>query len=85
MTDIGYGHRIESYDDEFFSVGERFIKYGAAATTPTLLDIHPICKPTYFIDALIIGALRCTFLLVASLPSWAPGAWFVNFIKGAYL
>ncbi|KAI0748969.1 cytochrome P450 [Irpex lacteus] len=55
VTDIGYGHRIESYDDEFFSVGERFIKYGAAATTPTLLDIHPI---------------------FASLPSWAPGAWF---------
>ncbi|KAI0092995.1 cytochrome P450 [Irpex rosettiformis] len=60
IAEVGYGHRIDSFDDEFFSIGERFLKFSNAATTPSLLDLHPA---------------------FAYLPSWAPGAWFVEFIK----
>ena len=43
VTDIGYGHHIDSFDDEFFTVGERFIAHASTATTPSLLDLHPAC------------------------------------------
>ncbi|KAI0092996.1 cytochrome P450 [Irpex rosettiformis] len=60
VSDVGYGQHIDSFDSEFFSVGERFIKVASAATTPSLLDLHPV---------------------FANLPSWAPGAWYIKFIK----
>ncbi|KAI0093006.1 cytochrome P450 [Irpex rosettiformis] len=60
VTEIGYGHRIESFDDDFFYMGEKLGQTAGKGATPSLLDIHPI---------------------FARLPSWAPGAWFVNFIK----
>ena len=44
VAEIGYGHRIDSYEDEFFSIGERFIACASAAATPSLLDLHPVCK-----------------------------------------
>ncbi|KAI0768403.1 cytochrome P450 [Irpex lacteus] len=60
ITDISYGHRIDSFDDEFFYVGQNFVKIAGQAALPTLLDLHPI---------------------FAYLPSWAPGAWYIKFIK----
>lgn len=44
VTDIGYGHRIESFDDDFFSMGERFLEHALAATAPNLMDLHPVCE-----------------------------------------
>lgn len=44
MTEIGYGHHIDSFDDVFFSVGERFAKIAGIGATPSLLDLHPICE-----------------------------------------
>ncbi|KAI0788920.1 cytochrome P450 [Irpex lacteus] len=34
VTDIGYGHHIASFNDEFFDVGERMVKTIGMATTP---------------------------------------------------
>lgn len=44
ITDISYGHRIDSFDDEFFYVGQNFVKIAGQAALPTLLDLHPICE-----------------------------------------
>ncbi|KAI0092994.1 cytochrome P450 [Irpex rosettiformis] len=41
VTDVGYGHHIDSLDDDFFSMGERFLQYATAVTAPSLLDLHP--------------------------------------------
>ncbi|KAI0092998.1 cytochrome P450 [Irpex rosettiformis] len=60
VTEIGYGHRIDSFTDGFFSVGDRFAKIAGMGANPSLLDLHPI---------------------FAYLPSWAPGAATIKFIK----
>ena len=78
ISDLGYGHHINSLDDEFFAVGERFLKVGTFATTPTLLDLHPLCEYRSQFFPYIIWLIN----IVGYLPSWAPGAWFVKFIKG---
>ncbi|KAI0093003.1 cytochrome P450 [Irpex rosettiformis] len=49
VSDIGYGHRIESFDDEFFVVGEGYGSLSLAGGTPSLLDLHPLFRywPTW--------------------------------------
>ena len=59
VTDIGYGHRIDSFDDEFFGVGERFIAHASAATTPSLLDLHPACTSSPCTILRTIADLGC--------------------------
>lgn len=44
MAEIGYGHRIESFDDEYFTLGEKLGKIAGEGSIPSLLDIHPICQ-----------------------------------------
>ena len=78
VSDIAYGHRIESFDDDFFNVGENLCRIAGKGATASLLDIHPICKYGHE-DA---AHSHSRFSTVARLPSWAPGAWFIDFIKG---
>ena len=44
VAEIGYGHRIESFDDESFKLGEKSGKIVGEGATPILLDVHPICE-----------------------------------------
>ncbi|KAI0768442.1 cytochrome P450 [Irpex lacteus] len=44
VAELGYGHRIESFDDEFFEIGEGYAKLSLAGGTPSLLDINPIFR-----------------------------------------
>ncbi len=44
VAELGYGHRIESFDDEFFEIGEGYAKLSLAGGTPSLLDLNPICE-----------------------------------------
>ena len=44
VAEIGYGHRIESFDDEYFTLGEKLGKIAGEGSIPSLLDIHPICQ-----------------------------------------
>ncbi|KAI0768404.1 cytochrome P450 [Irpex lacteus] len=60
VSDIGFGHRIESFDDDYFRLSEQWARVAHEGSRTSLLDLHPI---------------------FARLPSWFPGAWFVNFIK----
>ena len=77
VTEIAYGHRINSFDDEFFRLGEKWCQVASIGTRPSLLDIHPACEYQR-----VTHRHKTYHLLVACLPSWAPGAWFVKFIKG---
>ncbi|KAI0697258.1 cytochrome P450 [Cytidiella melzeri] len=60
ITTVTYGHRIRSYNDEYFKTAAEFGKEMHAVTRPSLLDIS---------------------LHFAKLPSWLPGAWFINYIE----
>lgn len=44
VTEIAYGHRINSFDDEFFRLGEVWCRVAGIGTRPSLLDIHPACE-----------------------------------------
>ena len=83
VTEIAYGHRITSLDDETFLWGEHWSEVTRTCTRPSLVDIHPFCEYSFhgFIHQKLISSLS-----VEHLPSWAPGAWFVPFIqrKNAY-
>ncbi|KAI0755470.1 cytochrome P450 [Irpex lacteus] len=59
LLDVIYGHRISSFEDEYYKLAES-IDVLHPSVNPTLMDASP-----YF----------------AYLPSWFPGAWFVNYIK----
>ena len=44
VSDLGYGHRMKSVDDEVFRNGETFNKLTLEAIQSSLLDIHPLCE-----------------------------------------
>ncbi|KAI0093004.1 cytochrome P450 [Irpex rosettiformis] len=62
VTDIGYGHRIDSFDDDFFILGENMCKVAGKAATPSLLDIHPIFArlPSWFPGAWFVSLIKET-------------------------
>lgn len=75
-----YGHRILSDDDEYFLMDEEIINLWKNAVRPSLLDISPYR-----------GSLSLSYPLpscltkrhpVDKLPSWFPGAWHVQYIRG---
>lgn len=44
ISQLTYGHKVDSFDDEYFLLGERFTEITGDAVTPSLLDVHPLCE-----------------------------------------
>ena len=70
VADIGYGHRIESYEDEFFDIGERFIACAGTTNTPTLLDLHPVC--TLVLYLMLAMSTHCVLIQSLTCPHGLP-------------
>ncbi|KAI0092993.1 cytochrome P450 [Irpex rosettiformis] len=79
VTEISYGHRIKSFDDKFFLLSEKWARIAHEGSRATLLDVHPICMlsvvPQCYVNMTVLS------LTVRYLPSWFPGAWYIDFIK----
>ena len=44
VSDIGFGHRIESLDDEYFHLSQQWARVAHEGSRTSLLDLHPICE-----------------------------------------
>jgi hypothetical protein len=64
ISDISYGHRIESFDDPFFSIAEGLGRMVHDGGSPSLLDIHPICKLDIPISAFIFTSYFSRILTI---------------------
>jgi hypothetical protein len=72
---IAYGHRVQSDDDGYIKLGERFSHAFRALGSPggTPPDFLPLCM---FISAICVAYSRLFLLIVRHIPPWFPGAWW---------
>ncbi len=47
IAQLTYGHKVNSFDDEYFLLGEKFMEIAGDAVTPSLLDVHPLCEDSF--------------------------------------
>ncbi|KAI0768402.1 cytochrome P450 [Irpex lacteus] len=62
VSQLTYGHKVDSFDDEYFLMGEKFIEITGDAVTPSLLDVHPLFAylPSWFPGAWFVKFLKDT-------------------------